>query len=99
MCSVELKNLEYKGDAIGAPAESILTNSHRLAEIIEKSNCRTCADVEEAVDAEMKKQHWNVPQVQFEQHMKEEDMVRIDWQNGMFEKNDMRCETRGDRTA
>ena len=100
---VELKYQKRSSDPIGAIADSFLTNSYHLAEIIEKSNCRTCEDVEEAVDAEMKKQHWNTTQVQFEQHMKEEeeeeeeeeDTLIIDWQAGMFEKGTMRCETCG----
>ena len=56
--AVELKGHEHEEDEIGEAAESILTNSEHIAEIIKKANCRTCEDVSEAVNEEVKKQHW-----------------------------------------
>lgn len=97
--AVDLKSQGHKGDEIGEVAESILTNSQHLAEIIEKANCRTCEDVDEAVGEKMKKQRWDVSQTRCEPHMQEEDTVRLDWQDEMFEDGDMKCETCGDRNA
>ena len=97
--SVGVENKELKGDRIGVAADSVVTNSAHLADVMKKSNCKTCGDVEDAIDREMKRQHCNSGQDQFEHHMVEDDAVRIDWQNGELEKDRMICETCGDRDA
>ena len=67
--SVDLGNNGRGGGQIGTAADSVVTNSAHLADVIKKSNCKTCGDVEDAIDKEMTRQHWNAGQVQFEQHI------------------------------
>ena len=52
---MELKGQEHEEDEIGEAAESMLTNSQHLAELIKRANCRTCEDVGDAVNEEVKK--------------------------------------------
>ena len=42
---------------------------------------------------------WEKDKKGFEQHMLEEDVVRMDWAAGRFEKDSMRCEPCGDKSA
>ena len=84
---------------IGEYAESVVTNSASPAKAIEMANCETCQEVDDAVSEEVKRQNWDSPCKQFEQHMKEEDEVRVNWLSGKFEKGKMVCETCGDKNG
>ena len=59
MFSVDLNTKEIEADRIGVPADSAVTNSAHLADVIKKSSCKTCGDMEDAIDRGMKRQHWN----------------------------------------
>ena len=89
MHSVSLKKKDrdsgYTDASIGVAADSVMTNSAHLADVIRLTNCKTCKDVEEIVDKEFWRQCWNSSDVKFEQHMKEEDEARIGWEGGAFE--------------
>ena len=63
----------------------MVTNSESLAKAIEKANCATCEDIESAVSKEVKKQNLDTTQSRFEQHMKKDDEVRVNWPSGKFE--------------
>ena len=44
---------------IGEEAEeSVVTNSESLAKAIEKANCETCKEVDDAVSEKVKRQSW-----------------------------------------
>ena len=66
---------------------------------IEKANCETCADINLAVGEEATKQKWNTVHSRFEQHMKDEDEVRVNWLNGKFEEGRITCEPCGDKNV
>ena len=76
-----------------------MTNSESLAKAIEMAICETCKEVDDAVSEEVKRQNWDSPYKQFEQPMKEEDEVRVDWLSGKFEEGEMVCETCGVKNA
>ena len=84
--SVNLKHKGGKVPGIGKDAGSEVTNSEPLARATERANCRTCEEVQDAVNEEVMKQHWEPAHVQFEQHMKEEDEVRVSWIRGNMKK-------------
>ena len=48
--SIDLQNKELKGDRIGIPTDSVVTNSAHPADVVKESNCKTCGDVEDARD-------------------------------------------------
>ena len=64
----------------------MVTNSESLAKAIGRANCNAYKEVEDAVNEEVKKQHWESAHVQLEQHMKVEDEVRANWLCGKFEE-------------
>ena len=82
----------YKVNLGGKEAESILTNSAKLANIIEASNCRSTEDVVREMEKEVNGDDWGNDKRGFEQHMLEEDRVRADWKVGAFEKDEV-CRT------
>ena len=84
---------------IGEEAESIITNSKHLASVIEKAACRSCEEVERAIAKEIKGPNWKSDVLGFEQHMKEEDEARTNWQRGGLEKDRMEFSACGDRNA
>ena len=84
---------------IGEEARPVVTNSESLAKAIEKASCETCKEVGDAVSEEVRRQTWDTVHMQFEQHMKEEDEVRVNWMSGKFEEGRMICETCGDNNA
>ena len=71
-------NLESKG------AKSVLTNSARLANITETSACINSEDVMREMGKEIKGDGWERDERGFEQHLLEEDRVRVDWKSGKF---------------
>ena len=77
--------------------ESIVTNSARLASIIKEAECETSKEVEEELEKEVRGRKWEKDKEGFEQHMLEEDVVRMDWAAGKFEKESTRCESCGDK--
>ena len=91
-------NQFYKVNLEGEEAKSVLTNSARLAKIIEASNCSNSEDVIREMEKEIKGDDWERDKRGFEQHMLEEDRVRVDWKSGKFEQK-MACHTCGDKTA
>ena len=94
-----MKAGDRKMTEIGEYAESVVTNSASLAKAIEIANCETCQEVDDAVSEEAKRQNWDSPYKQFEQHLKEEDEVRVNWLSGKFGEGKMVCETCGDTNA
>ena len=55
--------------------------------------------MDDTVREEVKRQNRDSPYKQFEQRMKEEEEVRVDWLSGKFEEGEMVCETCGDKHA
>ena len=79
----------YKVNLGGREAESILTNSAKLANIIEASNCRSAEDVVREMEKEAKGDDWEKDKRGFEQHILEADRVRVDWNVVAFEKDEV----------
>ena len=81
-------------------AKSVLTNSARLTNVIETSNCSNSEDVIREIKKELKGGQFGkgIRKKGFEQHMLEEDQVRVDWKSGKFEQR-MACNTCGDKNA
>ena len=75
----------HKVNLQGDEAESVVTNSAHLANLIEKANCKTIEGLEEALEAEVRGRSWEEDKKDFENHMREEDEVRINWLSGQSE--------------
>ena len=88
----------FKVNLRGTDAESILTNSAQLASVIQASGCESCEDVEKELEKVVRGHDWEEDKKGFEQHMVEEDRVRLRWQSGGYEEK-MACETCGDKNA
>ena len=88
----------YKVNMEGDEAESVLTNSSRIANIIEAAACNSVTDLVRELEKEVKGSQWDKDKVGFEQHMLEEDDVRIDWNTSKFEQGKA-CDTCGDKNA
>ena len=71
--------------------EPIVMNSARLASIIKEAECATSQEVEEELEKQVRGSKWGKDQKGFEQHMLEEDVVRMNWAAGKFERGSMRC--------
>ena len=84
---------------LGEEAKPIVTNSPHLASIIELASCRSCKEVAETLEKEVRGSNWKSAVAGFEQDMKEEDEVRVDWSNGKYESSRMVCESCGDYNA
>lgn len=65
--------------------ESIITNSAKLASLIEEAKCENAEDVIRELEKEAKGDDWREKKRVFEQHMLEEDLVRERWRSGAFE--------------
>ena len=89
----------YKVNLQGKDMESIVTNSACLASIIKEAKCETSQEVEEELEKEVRGRTWGQDEKGFEQHMLEEDVVRMDWAAGRFEKESMQCVSCGDTNA
>ena len=63
---------------MGESGESLITNPQRLASLVSEAECRTYEEVGAAVGDEVKGKNWALDFKVFEQHMKEEENVRID---------------------
>ena len=60
----------------------------------------TEGSIDTAVDAtKSKKKDWQDGKKGFEQHMRSEESVRLDWKTGGFEKGSLQCESCGDKNA
>ena len=68
--------------------ESIITNSSRLASLIEEAKCSSTEDVVREMEREIRGEDWEDKKKGFEQHMLEEDRVREDWRAGVFEEKE-----------
>ena len=55
--------------------------------------------MEEELEKEFRGMTWEKDKKGFEQHMLEEDVVRMDWAAGKFEKESMQREPCGDKNA
>ena len=51
------------------------------------------------LENEVTEKRWNLKVAGFEQHMLEEGEVRVDWQTGKFEEDELACSSCGDRNA
>ena len=89
----------HKVNLQGDEAESVVTNSAHLAEVIERANCKTIQGLEETLEAEIKGRSWEEDKKDFENHMREEDEVRLNWLTGQFETSGIQCGACGDRNA
>ena len=78
-CKVNLK---------GKLEESVITNSARLASLIEDSKCRSTEDVVREMEKDVRGDDWEKDKRGFEQHLLEEDRVRADWMTGAFEEKE-----------
>ena len=87
--------------------EAVITNSTYLAEVLTKANCTSREKVEAVLEDEVKAvledevkgAGWRKEVKAFEQHMADEEEVRIDWTSGKFENHDLQCPTWGDQNA
>ena len=73
--SIGMKAGDRKMTEIGGYAEPGVMTSASLAKAIEMASCETYQEVDDVVSEEVKRQNWDSPYKQFEQHMKEEDEV------------------------
>ena len=79
-------------------AKPVLTNSAKLARIIEASNCSSSDDVIREMEKDVRGDDWGRDERGVEQHMLEEDQVRVDWKSGKSEQK-AACHTCGDKNA
>ena len=86
-------------DLQGPGFESVVTNSAHIAALLEGAQCTTKESVEELLEDEVKGRSWRQEVVGFEQHMLEENEVRVNWQTGSFEEDELVCSSCGDRNA
>ena len=89
----------FKVNLAGESGESLITNSQRLASLVSEAECRTCEEVEAAVEEDVKGTNGARDFKVFEQHMKEEENVRINSMSGQYEKSAVECGTCGDRNV
>lgn len=82
---VQFHNVNSKGKL----DESIITNSSKLASLIEDSKCQNADDVVREMEREIKGKNWEKDKRGFEQHMLEEDKVRGDWMRRAFETKEI----------
>lgn len=97
--TVKLESWKGGAPEIGEGAESIITNSKHVASVIERAACRSCSDVEKTTEKEIRGPDWKSNVLGFEQHMREEDEVRINWQEGSHETCNKSCNPCGDKHA
>ena len=83
----------------GIGMESVVTKSGYLADLLEKANCTSKEKAEKILEDEIKGADWDSEVKGFEQHMKEEEEVRLDWTSGKFESGNLRCPTCGDKNV
>ena len=79
----------HKVNLNGSQAESVITNSSHLAEMIGKANCDSGEAVAKELEKEVKGKNWEADRRGFEQHMREEEEIRVSWNTGGFEKEAM----------
>ena len=79
--------------------ESVITNSAYIAALLEGAQCTTREGVERLLEDEVKDRSWNQEVRGFEQHMLEENEVRVNWQTGKFEEDGLKCGSCGDQNA
>lgn len=68
-----------KVNMTGVGMESVVTNSTHLANVLMRANCTSKEKVEAVLEAEVKGDDWESDMRGFEQHMAEEERVRVDW--------------------
>ena len=83
----------------GAGMESVVTNSGYLAEVLTKANCTSKEKFENVLEEEIKGANWESEVKGFEQHMQEGEEIRIDWENGKFERGSLPCPFCGDKNV
>ena len=76
---------------------SVLTNAKKVEELLKEHDCQTFEAVEEALEAEVRGTNWREEVDIFEQHMLEEDSIRVDWASDNSKEGARRCPTCGDR--
>ena len=54
--------------------------------MIEAADCKSCEAVERELEKEVRGKTWEKDKKGFEQHMREEDDVRLGWKSVKFEK-------------
>ena len=89
----------YKVNLVSSAIESVITNSSGIAKMVKAAGCDSVRSVEKVLEEEVKGKTWEQDKKGFEQHMAEEEEVRLDWKSGGFEKGQMKCETCGVRNA
>ena len=76
----------YKVNLRSDSVESVLTNSSRIATLLEEADYRACKDIGKILEEEVKAATWDRDIQTFEQHMQEEGDVQRMWMNGNFQK-------------
>ena len=66
-----------KVNLTGIGMESVVTNSTHLAQVLTKANCTSREKLETVLVDEVKGVNWESEMKGFEQHMKEEEQVRV----------------------
>ena len=79
--------------------DSIITNSSGIAKMVKAAGCDSVSSVEKMHEGKVKGKTWEQDNKGSEQHMAEEEEVRLDWKSGGFDEDQMKCETYGDRNA
>ena len=72
---------------------SIVTYLAHLASIITEVECELSQEVGEELEKVIRGETWEKDEKGFEQHMLEEDAVRMDWAAGRFANGAMKCES------
>ena len=57
----------------------MLTNAEKVEELLKEHDCQTFEAVEKVLEAEIRSTNWREEVDIFEQHMLEEDSIRVDW--------------------
>ena len=100
MLSRMMEGAELKRVSIQSPfIDSVVTNSAYVAELLGRARCETKEGVEEPLEEHIKGGQWDHEVKGFEQHMLEENEVRVNWQAGKFEESELVCSNCGDRNA
>ena len=93
--SHEFKKINFQSSG----SESVITNSAYMAALLDRAQCETREGIEKLLEDEIRGDNWDYDARGFEQHMLEEDDVRVNWKTGKFEENNLVCSSCGDRNA
>ena len=86
----------YRVTLHGKDGGSVLANARKVEELLKEHDCQTFEAVEEVLEAEVRGTNWREEVDIFEQHMLEEDSIRVDWTNDGSKEGAHSCPMCGD---